>query len=216
MKTYRLSVLSLALISSYVNAAESVDGDLLRIDIGYNFQSTVFDDGDDELVVSESGFAGTGTFQSKQGFYAKLGLARMTTKEIRYNNDIYKVDESYTVRGFGAGFRVPRAAGEGLFWGSGYENTKENQDGANHVNTFKLFWEKEHAKRYGNISVAYNSSKYFNTISVSGKHIWFQQNNLGIGVAWNIGSGRTDTGYDPEAAIGHSTIGALIMYRPSL
>lgn len=216
MPKVAFSILALCLSAGQALADQAFEGNLLRIDVSYSIDSTTLDDGIDEINILESGFAGIGTYQSAQGFYGELGFGRVTTDEVEVNRQTFDVDDSYSVRAFGLGYRMPRATGEGLYWGFGYRNTKTDESGSDPVNSIRLFWEKERVRRYGIISVAYNTSDDFNLFTVSGRHVWFGESGVGIGVSWGLGAGQTDSGFDPEADIGQASLGALIMFRPRM
>lgn len=212
--TFFVATATAGLWSNLSNAA-AFEGSLLRIDASYNILSTALDDGFDEVNILESGFAGTATYQSDAGFYGRLGFGRSTVDEIEINGVTFDVDESYSIRGFGFGYRMPRASGGGLYWGVGYTNTDTDEAGSDPNHSFQLFWEKEWINRYGIISAAYDTNEDYKLLSVSGRHVWFGASGVGVGVAWELGAGRMND-FTPRVDIGQATLGAILMFRPRM
>lgn len=197
------------------NAQTALDGDLLRIDASYNIQSTALDDGFDEVNILESGLVGTITYQSNTGLYGRLGLGRISIDEIEINGFTFDVNESYSLRGFGLGYRTPRAGGNGLYWGVGYSNTDIDEPGSDPSHSFQIFWEKEWTNRYGIISVAYTTDDNLDLFSISGRHVWFGASGVGIGVAWGLGTGQMGD-FSPKIDVGQAMVGAILMFRPGM
>lgn len=206
-----------------VQADTPLEGSVFRIEPFYGPAVTVLDDGYDEYVTTGSSTGAIGAFQSSQGFYALVGFSREYIDEVEINSEVYDVGKSFSARTLGVGYRFSINREQGRFWGVGYGNTKQadkklNGQNSKPVNSFRVFWEKENSRRYGNISLSYNSNSQMKSVSVSGRHVWLGQSGFGGGFFWAVGSGQFDGTQDEyfeeeDSDFGAASGGLLLMIR---
>ncbi|MDO6461874.1 hypothetical protein Q4485_14275 [Granulosicoccaceae sp. 1_MG-2023] len=207
------SALLLALASSTVHAeTTATNGNSIRVDISANSSSTVLDDGFDELTIWETSLQGTLTLQSSYGVYGELGVANITVQEIEIDGRTYDVDEDYDANLFGVGYRFPNQIWPSQYWGIGYRHA--DSDGSD-SNAVRLFSEKDTDLRYGIIEFSYASGDDSDLFSLSGRHVWFLNDVIGLGVNWGVSFGSIDTpsGY-ADIDTGAANIGGILMIRP--
>jgi hypothetical protein len=209
---------TIAIASFWIDcsSAAALEGSLLRLDGSLNIRSTTLGNGTNEASIFEIGYAGAASYQSSMGLYGTLGLGETAANKIKIDKTSFDTNDSYFVRQFGFGYRIPRASGEGLYWGIGYNNTDMIARNSAPDHSFSLFWQKERAHRYGIIDVSYTNNKNYQLVSVAGKHLWFfGEDDPGIGVFWSLGAGRLD-GITPKIDMYRTTLGIVMMLRTGL
>ena len=188
------------------------------MDLGLTNGALALDDGFDRLTQSTLEIGGTFTYQHGSGFYGRVGLGRadIYNLELEGGNSI-DPDEQYLTTSLGVGYRFARQTGDGLFWGLGYASGSTDQDDDDASNTAFAFWEKDNARRYGIIGAGFNSQGDLSAIVVEGKHVWFGQGGVGIGLTWLLGSGRLDTPPGvTDVDVAAARFGVVAMFRPGL
>ncbi|MDO6461884.1 hypothetical protein Q4485_14325 [Granulosicoccaceae sp. 1_MG-2023] len=205
------TAVSLALLST---AGHAETQNSIRLDVSANAVLTTLDDGFDEVSISETSMQGLLTLQSAFGAYAELGTAKFTVDEIEINGRTWEVDEDYDANMLGLGFRFQTPDAAGQYLGLGLRQT-EYPDADNDSMTVRAFSEKDTDLRYGVIEVAYTSDDESSLLGVSGRHVWFFNGVVGLGVNWGVGFGSIDTpsGY-PDIDTGTAHIGGILMIRP--
>lgn len=228
MQRYFFYLIMLLVGVANVQADTALEGHVFRIEPFYGPAVTVMDDGWDEYVTTGSSAGVIGSFQASQGFYALLGFSREYIDEVEINGEVDDVGKSFSARTLGVGYRFSINREQGRFWGIGYGNTKQadknlKSDGQNSkpVHSFRVFWEKENSRRYGNISISHNTSSHMKSFSVSGRHVWLGQSGFGGGFFWTVGSGQFDgteeEGYEEEDFdAGMASGGLVLMFRPKI
>lgn len=232
MKDHQLKIIKTMMVSKSVSTTVGIcafmgvtgvqaqgddNSNQLRMDFSYNNAATAFDDGFDRLTVQETMLDGVFTLQTASGLYGRVGFGRANVYEVEFNGRSVSTDDDYSARLFGFGYRVAYKGQPERFWGLGYENAKVNESGSDAANTVLGFWEKDNARRYGIIDVAYSSSDDAGLLALSGRHVWFLNSGMGLGVTWGVGTGtiETDSGFS-DVDVGVANLGAVLMFRPRL
>jgi len=187
------------------------------LSLAFDNSATVLEDTFDRLTISELSFGGHLAFQHESGFYGQLELESVDTYNVDLNGVGVDPDDSYRLRTIGLGFRTPRQGSRELFWGLGYRNGMSDEDGSEAADTVFVFWEKENVPRYGLVGVGLTTTDDSSVITVAGRHVWFGQSSVGVGLSWSIGGGRFDAPPGvTDPSIGVASIGVLMMFRPTL
>jgi hypothetical protein len=218
MQRYFFSLIMLLTGVANVQADTALEGHVFRIEPFYGPVVTVLDDGWDEHSTTGSTFGAIGSFQASQGFYAQMGFSSEYVDEGKIDGETYDIDESFSARTLGVGYRFAVNREQGRFWGIGYGNTKQDDKNlggpySKPVHSFRVFWEKENSRRYGNISISHNTNSHMRSFSVSGRHVWLGQSGFGGGFFWSVGSGKFDGGYVEDYGFGAASGGLLLMFR---
>jgi|GEM_PF-2465676 len=194
------------------------DDSRVRIDLGLSNGALAVDDGFDRVTQSTLLVGGTFTYQHGSGFYGRVGLGRADDYNLELEGgNAVDPDQQYLTTSLGLGYRVSRQTGDGLFWGLGFSSRSTDLDDDDASNTAFAFWEKDNARRYGIVEAGFNSQGDLSAIVVEGKHLWFGQGGIGIGLTWLLGSGRLDAPPGvQDLDVAAARFGVVAMFRPVL
>jgi len=151
------------------------------------------------------------SYQFNDNFFGSANYGRATLRSISFNGQTETMSDTTSKSILGMGYRLARANTAGKYFGLAYyRNFDAEEESASGF--ISIFSEKDNNNRYGRVGLSTDLTSE-STVEFSGRHVWFLQSGLGLGLNWAYQAFTDTETLNQSADVSVATGGVLLMYR---
>lgn len=151
-------------------------------------------------------------YKFNDNFFGEIRYSKNAVDSVKTNGEKTNIDESWTSKEIGIGFRSARAGTVGKYFGAAYYQDIDGDESDSSSARVSLFLEKDDSIRLGRLGIS-RATKDATGTAIGGTHVWFLKSGIGLGLNWSYEAGKDTEMFGTEIKYTETSGGILLMFR---
>ena len=152
------------------------------------------------------------SYQFTNNFFGEFNYTKNRIDSFEIDGQTIDSEDTWTSKTVGIGFRAARSQSIGKYYGAAYYHAMSSDESDEASGTVSLFMEKDTTSRYGRLGLT-RATKDASGTTIGGRHVWFLQSGLGLGLDWSYFSATDTATFNTEVKYTETSGGLLLMFR---
>lgn len=151
-------------------------------------------------------------YKFNDNLFGEIRYSKNTVDSVETNGETTDIDETWTSKGIGIGFRSARVGTVGKYFGAAYHQDIDGDESDSSSGRVSLFMEKDNSIRFGRLGLS-RATKDATGTAIGGTHVWFLKSGIGLGMDWSYEAGKDTEMFGTEVKYTEVSGGLLLMFR---